>query len=643
MKINSIDISDIRIGSTAISKVYKDGAIYWLASVLLTITKVGNGTIDPDVGEHSYGIDTAVSITAAESDSNYYFDKFTEDSVDKTNNPLTVTMAANKVVNALFLEYQIESILLFERMAVISENPSTIRKKIIDTLLVKPLLDAGIWAKLDCLWSTASHGIGSYKLNFIKNDHNLTPYGGYTIALNSGIKGNGIDSYLATDFIPSDSNQNYLQNTSSIGIYQKEANKLGSLNGIGTNGASIIGISYIAPIAASSARLNGGNSVNFTSTNSQGLFIVNRKNSTTIELWKNTTKSSGASTSNGLSAYEFYLLARNNAGTIINPDKNTIGLAFIGGVLTDDDILLLNTIISDYIDAISQDKYYSNPATKQEIIMPTYIVDNNEVVHPSVVNCGVAWNGYKYWMAITPYANTNDNYENPSIYASNDGVEWITPFGLTNPVVPFPGGTYYNADTNLFFENGKLYLTWVEVVDSININMIESNDGITWTNKTTITTQDVDAIYNSIPSIIKVDGVYYLYYYANTNPVIIRRKSSITINGQYTDPVNVHFVIPDLDIYHFTVRTYNEKIYLIANSTTINSKTYGNSIYMGESTDGIHFSVDKNPLIIATEVIENKFYKPDFEIIEGNPRLYYTFLDAELKWRLMTAELTIDN
>jgi len=51
---------------------------------------------------------------------------------------------------------------------------------------------------------------------------------------------------------------------------------------------------------------------------------------------------------------------------------------------------------------------------------PTYD-GSGQVVNPDVVYFPSGWHGYKYWLAMTPYPNSNDDYENPSILVSNDG------------------------------------------------------------------------------------------------------------------------------------------------------------------------------------------------------------------------------
>jgi hypothetical protein len=55
-------------------------------------------------------------------------------------------------------------------------------------------------------------------------------------------------------------------------------------------------------------------------------------------------------------------------------------------------------------------------------------------------------------MAFTPYPNSNSALENPSILASNDGVNWEEPNGLTNPIA-HPESGHYLSDPELVYDN----------------------------------------------------------------------------------------------------------------------------------------------------------------------------------------------
>jgi coenzyme F420-reducing hydrogenase beta subunit len=90
--------------------------------------------------------------------------------------------------------------------------------------------------------------------------------------------------------------------------------------------------------------------------------------------------------------------------------------------------------------------------------IPTYD-GSNQVVHPSVIDFleeyGLPqWGGYRFWMVITPYPYANDTYENPSVYTSNDGITWVVPPHIINPVNNAPGGWErgFNNDPDMVYD-----------------------------------------------------------------------------------------------------------------------------------------------------------------------------------------------
>ncbi len=91
---------------------------------------------------------------------------------------------------------------------------------------------------------------------------------------------------------------------------------------------------------------------------------------------------------------------------------------------------------------------------------PTYD-GSNQTVHPDIYYNASGWNGYKYWMAITPYPDAA--HENPSILVSNDGFSWAVPPGLTNPIdLPYPGAE--NSDPDIIYNetSNRLEVYYVE-------------------------------------------------------------------------------------------------------------------------------------------------------------------------------------
>ncbi len=59
---------------------------------------------------------------------------------------------------------------------------------------------------------------------------------------------------------------------------------------------------------------------------------------------------------------------------------------------------------------------------------------SKQVVHPSAVMFPSTWHGQRFWLALTPYPNSDSRVENPSLYTSATGESWGIPAGLRNPI-----------------------------------------------------------------------------------------------------------------------------------------------------------------------------------------------------------------
>lgn len=110
------------------------------------------------------------------------------------------------------------------------------------------------------------------------------------------------------------------------------------------------------------------------------------------------------------------------------------------------------------------------------------------ILHPSLCHIKSGFAGYRFWLAYTPYPDSDSSYENPCIAASNDLVNWDYP--ATNPIIPDPGGSYYNSDCELYYDEpaGRLVMLWRATEAVTTLKIVTSQDGITWTSPTVIYT-----------------------------------------------------------------------------------------------------------------------------------------------------------
>ncbi|WP_339179202.1 hypothetical protein [Oceanobacillus sp. FSL W7-1293] len=157
-------------------------------------------------------------------------------------------------------------------------------------------------------------------------------------------------------------------------------------------------------------------------------------------------------------------------------------------------------------------------ANAQVVLPMKNYLGNYENIHPKVLHFKNGWNGYKYWMAYTPYPSGATQHENPCISVSNDMRKWGTPEGMTNPLAYAPNNGY-NSDTHLLYRADLDRLeVWWRPVDDLNkkyyIVRSTSLNGVDWTELETIYTADSHAEDMLSPAAIFEDGKYKVWYCA---------------------------------------------------------------------------------------------------------------------------------
>lgn len=144
------------------------------------------------------------------------------------------------------------------------------------------------------------------------------------------------------------------------------------------------------------------------------------------------------------------------------------------------------------------------------LFIPTYD-GSNQPVHFDVIDfpasIGSAWNGWRLWMAMTPWPYSIDTFEDPSILVSQDGLTWLVPPGLTNPLY-LPTGPY-NNDTDIAYDPDTDEMVLI-YRDFQTLMLARSSDGITW--PTTPLSVFGGANTNPSPTLVREpSGVWHLW------------------------------------------------------------------------------------------------------------------------------------
>ncbi len=184
--------------------------------------------------------------------------------------------------------------------------------------------------------------------------------------------------------------------------------------------------------------------------------------------------------------------------------------------------------------------------------------------HPSVLYFKDGWNGYKYWIAYTPYEHCDDYWENPHMAASNDLVNWVTPSGFSNPLEPVPSdykhGISYNSDTELVYnkDTGRLECWW-RYYDYRNLKVSlrrkTTSDGVHWSEKEDMLVSDNLNNYDFLsPALLYEDGKYKMWSInLKSNYDIEYRESTDGKNWSAIQKIKVEYEDPKYINWHLDV------------------------------------------------------------------------------------------
>jgi uncharacterized protein YjdB len=308
--------------------------------------------------------------------------------------------------------------------------------------------------------------------------------------------------------------------------------------------------------------------------------------------------------------------------------------------------------VNTYNHYVELEAYEEAPASQplsnapEYLDIPTY-EGSGQCTHPGVVYFANGWNGYKYWMTYTPYPNSQDMYENPSICASNDGINWVTPNGLDNPLADRPA-VGHNCDGELIYNSKKnqLMMYWVETDDAtINwVKLVTSTNGVDWTSPKAVITDTRDCYSILSPTIdYNADaGVYYMWS-MNASPddsaagqqYFIERRQS-TDGLTWTSPTKIqNFGQINTEIWHLSIRyipSVKEYWAFVAAYPEGNVQAATEEYFL-KSTDGLNWTSYPNKTVLPTNsgwdsfrIYRSSFvYDPETDII----KVWYSASDAD--------------
>ena len=258
----------------------------------------------------------------------------------------------------------------------------------------------------------------------------------------------------------------------------------------------------------------------------------------------------------------------------------------------------------------------------------------NQPYHPSVVYFKDGWNGWKYWMAFTPFPVDGkpypDRWENPCVVVSQDGVHWQYPDRmkfldeLTEEQI---NNKNYYSDTHLIYNSDEDCLQLFYRLnaglnnDDISIFRIKSYNGIDWSGKERIESVERE-LYSPEPvsqAVVYHNEKYKMWYVANKKESI---KKEIRFMESYDGRIWNNNALIKLygkvvNPWHIDCQYIDGKYYLLIYS-------FDTTLTLWKSDNGVDFDFIKQ--ILKPSIRAGVFY---------NVRLYRSCLiKNEKEWRV---------
>lgn len=231
------------------------------------------------------------------------------------------------------------------------------------------------------------------------------------------------------------------------------------------------------------------------------------------------------------------------------------------------------------------------------LAIPTPQGTPGQSTHPSLVYLDVPVSGYRYWMAMTPYAGGDDEYEDPCVLASTDGITWVSPSSAAFPLDDQPGSPgAYNSDVDLRYVSGVFFLVWrtfdpAAVGAEEKLYFSSSADGLAWEPKTQIYSSDMTVRRLLSPCILFEGGAWTMWavdIVPSPNQVV-RLQGGAALSDAWADPVGVSMgpMLPGKEPWHLNLIPVDGGYVGLLTDCTLNVSGLDGLLLFVTSADGL--------------------------------------------------------
>ena len=239
--------------------------------------------------------------------------------------------------------------------------------------------------------------------------------------------------------------------------------------------------------------------------------------------------------------------------------------------------------------------------------------NSRQVVHPSAVAFPSTWNGQRFWLALTPYPNSDSRVENPSLFSSDDGESFTVPSGVTNPVARTDRG--YLSDPDLAFDPtaNELRMYYREVVEHRRhkrthhradvVYVTRSTDGVQWSTPQALVA-DIGHYVVSPAVARRADGDWKMWAVDAGQAGCVSRDTRIVLRRStdgigWSMPIAVSFSQPGFVPWHLDVQFVPQlnAYWALVAAYRRGSACTASSLFLATSADGVDWKTYPSPVL----------------------------------------------
>jgi hypothetical protein len=288
-------------------------------------------------------------------------------------------------------------------------------------------------------------------------------------------------------------------------------------------------------------------------------------------------------------------------------------------------------------------------------VTPTYD-GSGQAMHPDILFFKTKFKGYRFYLAMTPYTDSYDRVENPSLLVSNDGFHFTEPQPGLNPLTPAPPYGYNDDPDILWDQERKLFrLHYLETMlpDSQNLIRLTSADGSVWRKETAFHDTIDNAAFMLSPAFVKTPAGYSLFYVDRQTQHAYYLKSADGTtwnkNARAWLPIAIN---EGFKCWHLDVIPGDEWYYILVNGWIFspgdrqpNDPTLrSQKLFIGRSRDCIAWQWQNEAILDTAEFKNNsqKIYRSTGLVFNNTLVVWFSYKKLDFRWGIAVKKFNLD-